>query len=52
MKSRLKYILIVLLITCLVFVLSANALAQISEADFLKALKGLAIKPDGKPLKI
>lgn len=53
MKSKLNYyIIIVLLITCLAFVLSANALAQISEDDFLKALKDLAIKQDGKPLKV
>ena len=53
MKFKLNYhILVMLLITCLVFVLSVNALAQISNDDFLKALKGLAIKSDGKPLKV
>jgi len=53
MKSRLNFhIITILLITCLVFVLSANALAQISNDNFLKALKGLAIKPDGTPLKV
>lgn len=53
MKSRLNYyIFVMLLITCLVFILSASAMAQTSNDNFLKELKGLAIKPDGKPLKV
>lgn len=53
MKFRLNsYMLVILLISCLVFGFAANALAQISDDDFLKALDGLAIKPDGTPLKV